>query len=143
MTITIVEVPREELISLQNILEQEKNSKLRDIWVGDGYGQPIYLAAKYHDQIVGVASISLLFSDIDTAAEIYKIYVGPNYRRKGVGQTLFQSAIELILKSEIKNIIIEIASDEGYLFINSLELPVNSELFDRGQNKFEICFAKS
>lgn len=121
MTIIIIQnPPKPRMQALQDVLvtelegtiENKKKLGISDIWVSIS---PFYLAAENNGSIVGVASISWGCQ----AAEIHKIYVAPTHRKKGVAKILFDVALRLFRQNDIEEVIVEIASDAGGLFLQS------------------------
>lgn len=121
--------PNIELQKLQDILEKERPEGIVDIWV---CLDPFYLALKSEGSIVGVASISLGYE----VAEIYKIYVSPCHRRSGVAKQLFNEALQRFRQKGIKEVFVEVASEAGFLWLNSVVsgMKINSY----GENKYSF-----
>lgn len=98
----IIEGPSEEQLSrLQEVLGNEKDAGIVDIF---GPMVSVYLGAVDADSLVGVASISLG----EECAELYKLYVIPSNRRKGIGRTLAEATVEYLRVRNIRELNVEI-----------------------------------
>lgn len=110
----IIEDPsREDLQKLQDILEKNRQEGIHDIWA---VISPWYLAMEHDGVIVGVISVSFYGNE---AAEIYKIYVHPAYRRNGVARALFREALRRFCRLGIKQVFFEASSEAGLRFLQS------------------------
>lgn len=56
---------------------------------------------------IGVASMSCG----DKSCEIYKLYISPSHRRKGIGSALVNKAVEISRKNGATEVFIEIAGN--------------------------------
>jgi GNAT superfamily N-acetyltransferase len=101
----IIENPsQKQLDELQEVLAKDQDAGIIDI---GGYMVSLYLAAEDAGSVIGVASICL----VEGGAELYKLYVAPSHRGKGVGKALLKRSLELLTARNIKELLIEIAGN--------------------------------
>ncbi|WP_417607182.1 GNAT family N-acetyltransferase [Oceanimonas baumannii] len=127
----IIESPsNKQLDLLQAELNEEKNVGIVDI-----YGPLIsfYLAAEDKNSILGVVGIS--FDEGDDCAEIYKLYVSPSHRKKGVSTFLLKSAIDILVSKNVKKLYIESTDNSRSFWAKNLA-KYKCETYD--YNKFSI-----
>ncbi len=130
MTLTFIENPSfEELQKIQDQLSFEKGLGIEDIWCSLN---PYYLLAEKSGKNVGVLSISVG----EEFAEIYKLYVPKEHRRKGVGRALFDHAVTVLRLRGIKKIGIEAVGDSHYFWDKIISIYQN-KMFPE-QRKFII-----
>lgn len=99
----IIESPSEEQLNqLQEVLGNEQNAGIVDIF---GPMVSVYLGAEDAGSLVGVASISLW----EECAELYKLYVAPSHRRRGIGRALAEATIEYLKVRNIRELDVEIS----------------------------------
>ena len=115
--------PMAGLDELQDILIRESPGGIVDIWVCIN---PLYVAAEHGGSIVGVASISMA----GDAAEIYKIYVAPSQRRRGVAKKLFNEALLRLRRHGIKEVFLEMASEAGLALLQAVVLDHQIRKYD-------------
>jgi len=78
-------------------------------------------------------------TDIDNAGEIWGIYLDPNYWRKGIGSELANWAIDYLVKSGFKKIVLWVFKDNSpsRKFYESLDF-----ILDGKEMLVEVCNAK-
>lgn len=120
----------QQLAVLQSELDEENNVGIVDI-----YGPLIsfYLAVEDDDSILGVAGIS--FEEGDDSAELYKLYVAPSHRSKGVSTFLLKKTIDFLVKKNVKELYIE-STDKSLSFWRKILTGYKSN--DYCDNKFSI-----
>lgn len=109
----------DQLSELQDCLNKNPIGEIKDIWV---VLEPYYIAVTQDDKIVGVISISLFGG----GSELYKLYVMPNYTRRGLGKALVNEAIRFLSKLKIPEVYLEIVGD-SYNFWSSALSNLNIE----------------
>ena len=127
----IIKNPSEEQLSqLQNVLNRESNAGIADIF---GAQVSHYLAMEDAGSLVGVASISVHGAE---CAELYKLYVVPSYRAKGIGKRLFDETLRLLNEEKLTGLFIEIAG-ESRPFWESVVANHKTQWYDN--NKFVVA----
>lgn len=102
----IIKNPSEEQLSqLQNVLSREANAGIGDIF---GVQVSHYLAMEDAGSLVGVASISVHGAE---SAELYKLYVVPSCRTKGIGKQLFDETIRFLNQENLTELFIEMEGE--------------------------------
>jgi GNAT superfamily N-acetyltransferase len=125
----IIENPSDEqLRKLQEVLRGERLTGIVDIF---GVAVSVYLGAEVAGSLVGVASIQIGTEE----AELYKLYVIPTYRGKGIGRALVETSIEYLRARNIREVNVEISGD-SYGFWQSITADRNIEWY--ADEKFGI-----
>ena len=91
------------------------------------------------DTIIGVLTLDKCRdTDIDNAGEIWGIYIDPSYWRKGIGSVLANWAIDYLVKSGFKKIILWVFKDNfsSRKFYESLGF-----MLDEKEKMIETCNA--
>lgn len=97
----IIEDPsKADLDRIQQILDEERNIGICDIWAKAG---GVYILLKKGTQVVGVAALNTAFN-----LELYKLYIVPDYRGQGHAKKL------------LNYIIGQLKSNNEILFVESL-----------------------
>lgn len=93
-----------QLKDLQKILSGERDAGIVDIW---SVLDPLYMVAEEDGNAIGVATISMG----DDIAELYKLYVVPTHRGKGVGGKLVENVVARVRDRNVEELIVEIAGN--------------------------------
>lgn len=95
---------KENLKKLQEELSAQISSGIKDIWdpVSDWH-----IAIMNSDEAIGVATIRKM----ESRAELYKLYVSPSSREKGVGRYLFKELISYLGEKGFKELFVEVYGD--------------------------------
>ena len=117
---------KHELDKIQAILEAEINTEIKDVWASL---DPHYILVKMDNEVAGVASLNT-----SLGLELYKLYVAPKYRKRGVANQLLNHIINEF-KPEHDQLFVEVTSDSVDFWKNvTAALSINT--FD--SNKFCI-----
>lgn len=92
---------REQLCSLQEKLDSEENIGIMDIF---GNNIDHYLSLKYEGKSIGMAAI---IADGNEIAEIFKLYILPEYRKNKYGLYLLREVINRLQRQGFKEIFVE------------------------------------
>lgn len=125
----ITETPTHEQIQvLQGRLSRDRRAPIADVY---GALVAVQLVAVEAGVPVGIASISQYGTD----AELYKLYVVPEYRRRRVGEALFQGALHWMQQHGLLVLNIEMIG-ESYRFWKTVTQGL--QVTPLGQEKFFI-----
>lgn len=109
----IVNPPETNLFDIREILSTDTEREITDILVSIN---PFYIVAEDGGCTVGIASISMG----DGAAELYKMYVSPLYRRRGVAQALFIELLRVLRNRNIEELYVETITSAGRAFLQAV-----------------------
>ena len=84
------------------VLDPTKNPDLNDI--GLTYAEAIFLVARQNDKIIGTGA---LVPKPDGTAEIVRMSVAANLRRKGIGRKILQKLSEQAKRNGYKRLVLE------------------------------------
>ena len=93
--------PQAQLEALQEILNANPEPGIDDIWVT---WNPRYIVAEDASLVVGVAGLSWG----DDLCELFKLYVPPSSKRKGVGTALVDKTMEILRENHVAALGIEV-----------------------------------
>lgn len=122
----------EQLNILQNELDKEENVGIVDIY---GSSISLSLIAEENDSILGVVRIA--FQEGNDSAEIYKLYVAPSHRGKGVSTFMLKRAIEILVKQDAIQLFIE-STDNSLSFWEHYLSKCKFEFERNDYNKFTV-----
>ncbi|MGV6475000.1 GNAT family N-acetyltransferase [Azotobacter vinelandii] len=123
--------PNHQLIKLQEVLSKDTEAGIDDIW---GTLVFDYIGAEDNGVLVGVASVSLN----DEFAEIYKLYVAPSQRGKGIGSLILERTIQYVRERGVRALGVEIAGN-SYSFWE--KATSNYRIKKYSDTKFEIIIS--
>lgn len=120
---------KKQLEKLQSKLSKESNVGITDI-----YGNMVqdYFALEAGGDLIGVASISPFG---DGSAELFKLYIDPEQRGKGLGVYLLKETLNLLVSKGFIEIFVE-TTPESREFWEKIKATFSTTLYDH--NKFGI-----
>ncbi|WP_081821540.1 GNAT family N-acetyltransferase [Achromobacter sp. DH1f] len=105
----VFDVSCSDLSDLQSSLQRENSSQfsgISDIWANI---HPFYVAVKNSDVIVGVCSLS--YQEGANSAEIFKLYVVPEFRGRGVARALIKEVVKFLKRNNVDEIFVEVIDE--------------------------------
>ena len=118
----------EQLSKIQRILDKNPEPGIVDIRASFNSSS---IVAEEAGSILGVATI--IWGD--DASELYKLYVAPNHKRKGVGTALANKTIDILKEHNVKELLIEIAGESRPFWENFI---LNHRTINFDYDKFSI-----
>lgn len=98
--------PQHYLDYLQETLNANPEPGIVDIWVKcNPYCSGYYIVAEEAGSAVGVAGLNLG----DELCELFKLYVAPSSKGKGIGTALVDKVLEILRERNVKTLAIEMA----------------------------------
>jgi len=119
----------EQLSKIQWILDKNPEPGIVDIRASFNSSS---IVAEETGSILGVATI--IWGD--DASELYKLYVVPNHKRKGVGTALANKTIDILKEHNVKELLIEIAGESRPFWENFI---LNHRTINFDYDKFSIA----
>ncbi|HDV6367313.1 TPA: GNAT family N-acetyltransferase [Burkholderia cepacia] len=92
---------------LQRMLDNEPDLGITEL---EYRGYANYFVAVEHDAPLGVATVTQL---LDGTVELFKLYVAPTHRSRGIGMQLVNHVISELASHDVPEFVIEIVGDSG------------------------------